>query len=456
MGACCSRDPYHTEGVVADTVEEREPEHEMNDDIVIADYGARMRLYGASKFISMYSQQGRKGVNQDAMTVWEEFTGDKDMVFCGVFDGHGPYGHKVARHIRDVLPSRLSYVLKACPLNTKAGDNGSKKVAKNNPDNDKSFAQGFSSWEAGFIKSFKEMDEELSVDASIDSFCSGCTAVNVVKKGNHLIIANLGDSRAVLCTRGEKNQLIPVQLTVDLKPNIASEAERIKKCKGRVFALEEEPEVFRIWMPDEDCPGLAMARAFGDFCLKEYGLISVPQVFYRMLTNEDEFVVLATDGVWDVLSNQEVINIVASSRKRSMAAKILVKYAVRAWRSKYPGSKIDDCAVVCLFLKNQTLLVRSYSEVSRVTTNHTELAEGISEVSRASLNHSEIAAVPLKSRLVKREDSFVPVDVKESSDTEEEEISAPIGLERVNTSARFTPPGSVFTQRKINYEAVEA
>ena len=50
-------------------------------------------------------------------------------------------------------------------------------------------------------------------------------------------------------------------------------------------------------MPDDDCPGLAMARAFGDFCLKDYGLISIPDVSYRRLTNNDEFVVLATDGV---------------------------------------------------------------------------------------------------------------------------------------------------------------
>lgn len=53
----------------------------------------------------------------------------------------------------------------------------------------------------------------------------------------------------------------------------------------------------RLWLPDEDCPGLAMARAFGDFCLKDFGLISTPQISYRKLTDKDEFVVLATDGV---------------------------------------------------------------------------------------------------------------------------------------------------------------
>ena len=75
------------------------------------------------------------------------------------------------------------------------------------------------------------------------------------------------------------------------------EAERIRKCRGRVFALQDEPEVSRVWLPNNDSPGLAMARAFGDFCLKDFGLISVPDISYRCLTEKDEFIVLATDGV---------------------------------------------------------------------------------------------------------------------------------------------------------------
>lgn len=52
-----------------------------------------------------------------------------------------------------------------------------------------------------------------------------------------------------------------------------------------------------MWLPNNDSPGLAMARAFGDFCLKDFGLISVPEISFRQLTEKDEFVVLATDGV---------------------------------------------------------------------------------------------------------------------------------------------------------------
>ena len=78
---------------------------------------------------------------------------------------------------------------------------------------------------------------------------------------------------------------------------LTAEAERIRKCKGRVFALQDEPEVARVWLPNNDSPGLAMARAFGDFCLKDYGLISVPDISYRRITEKDVFIVLATDGV---------------------------------------------------------------------------------------------------------------------------------------------------------------
>jgi hypothetical protein len=75
------------------------------------------------------------------------------------------------------------------------------------------------------------------------------------------------------------------------------EAERILSCKGRVFAMDDEPDVPRLWLPDQDAPGLAMARAFGDFCLKNHGLICTPEVYYRKLSEKDDFLVLATDGV---------------------------------------------------------------------------------------------------------------------------------------------------------------
>ncbi|KAK1697202.1 hypothetical protein QYE76_013899 [Lolium multiflorum] len=164
-----------------------------------------------------------------------------------------------------------------------------------------------------------------------------------------MVIANVGDSRAVLATTSDDGKVAAVQLTVDFKPNLPQEQERIRQCKGRVFALGDEPGVHRVWLPDQEAPGLAMSRAFGDYCVKDYGVISTPEVTQRRITTRDQFVILATDGVWDVISNQEAVQIVAATPNKEKAAKHLVQCAVRAWRSKRPCYAVDDCSAICLF-----------------------------------------------------------------------------------------------------------
>ncbi|XP_059298597.1 probable protein phosphatase 2C 33 isoform X1 [Lycium ferocissimum] len=335
----------------------------------------RMFLNGSSEVASLFTQQGKKGPNQDAMIVWENFVSRTDTIFCGVFDGHGPYGHFVAKRVRDSLPLKLraewednikddDYVRENSP-NTQSSLNSEdasfisadeeSKVSIDVEDTEK-HPEVFQTLKDSFLKAYKFMDRELSSYNNINCFCSGTTAVTLVKQGQDLVIGNVGDSRAVLAMKDKDGSLMAVQLTVDLKPNLPEEAERIRKCKGRVFALRNEPEVARVWLPSSNSPGLAMARAFGDFCLKDFGLISVPEISYRPLTENDQFIVLATDGIWDVLSNEEVINIVASASLRSFAARSLVEAAVRGWRTKYSTSKVDDCAVVCLFLDSNSIV----------------------------------------------------------------------------------------------------
>ncbi|KAJ3679017.1 hypothetical protein LUZ60_017028 [Juncus effusus] len=284
---------------------------------------------------SIFTQQGRKGVNQDAMLLWNGYGADGEGVLCGVFDGHGPQGHVVARRVRDILPLKL---LSALP--------------KGRNELDLPVAE----WRKAFVKAYQTMDKDLRSHPSLDCICSGSTGVTVLKMGMNLFMGNIGDSRAILGTRDENTgEMVAVQLTVDLKPDLPREAERIKKCKGRVFALQDEPEVPRVWLPFDDAPGLAMARAFGDFCLKDYGVISVPEFFHFSLTLNDQFIILASDGVWDVLSNKEAVDIISSCPTRYRAARTLVEAADREWKSKYPTSKMDDCAVVCLFLDGKPI-----------------------------------------------------------------------------------------------------
>ncbi|CAM8895872.1 unnamed protein product [Rhodiola kirilowii] len=308
---------------------------------------------GKSRSSCIFTRQGRKGINQDAMIVWEDFISD-DVTFLGVFDGHGPYGHLIARRVRDVLPLKLlSYYHSLRSRQTRSKPTflrGSLKKSKA-ADSTTSFEDKLDClWKEAFLKSYKLMDKELRSLANLDCFCSGSTAVTMVKQGTTLFLANIGDSRAILGSKDDNGFMLAVQLTVDLKPDLPKEAERIKQKKGRVFAMRDEPDVSRVWLPYDDAPGLAMARAFGDFCLKNYGVISVPEFSRRDLTERDQFVIIASDGVWDVLSNEEVVAIVSSSQARSSAARLVVDAAAREWKLKYPTSRIDDCAVVCLYL----------------------------------------------------------------------------------------------------------
>ncbi|XP_062195891.1 probable protein phosphatase 2C 66 [Phragmites australis] len=444
----------------------------------LARVAGRTCANGASAAACLHTQQGRKGTNQDAMVVWESFN-SSDSIFCGVFDGHGPYGHFVAKKVRDSLPVKLrtQWKTSACG-GTSPHQNGSISGSINseettsvvddewgesvNGDESEKLPEMFLPLKHSYYKAFKLMDKELKLHPTVDCFCSGSTAVTLVKQGWDLVIGNLGDSRAIMGTRDASNNLTAVQLTVDLKPNLPREAARIQQCKGRVFALQDEPEVARVWLPNNDSPGLAMARAFGDFCLKDYGLISVPEISYRRLTEKDEFIILATDGVWDVLSNKEAVDIVASAPSQGTAARALVDCAVRAWRLKFPTSKSDDCAVVCLFLdheKSPDLVQESKPKVETAEPTGEEVLtpgasamvdEDIADVNVGISSEEQIEPTLEHSNTLREVDEIVPVDEppisKEPqrcgsarsladciSTNEEEEWSALEGVTRVNS-----------------------
>lgn len=106
------------------------------------------------------------------------------MIFCGVFDGHGPLGHKVSQYIRDNLPSNLSAAIKmsqqkACRFyDANESETGSYDDIYDENNQNMSLA----AWEGCFLKSFDEMDDNLAREINTDSYCSGSTAVTVIKQ----------------------------------------------------------------------------------------------------------------------------------------------------------------------------------------------------------------------------------------------------------------------------------
>ena len=99
-------------------------------------------------------------------------------------------------------------------------------------------------------------------------------------------------------------------LSRDHKPDLKDESQRIKKRGGRIEPYRDENDEFmgpaRVWLRDEEIPGLAMSRSFGDEIAASVGIIAQPEITEWKLTPEDKFVILASDGVWEFIESEEV------------------------------------------------------------------------------------------------------------------------------------------------------
>lgn len=170
---------------------------------------------------------------------------------------------------------------------------------------------------AGIRTGFLNMDTELRQAFSLSMDNSGSTAVGAFVTPDTVYLANCGDSRAIFCRNGS-----PVVCTQDHKPVLPAERERIMNAGGSVIIQRVNGS-------------LAVSRALGDFEYKnvqgkgqcEQLVSPEPEVFEVARSPADEFLVLACDGIWDVMSNEEVCSFVAS-RLRVTSDLQLVTYSV--------------------------------------------------------------------------------------------------------------------------------
>ncbi|QCD85238.1 probable protein phosphatase 2C 6 [Vigna unguiculata] len=202
--------------------------------------------------------------------------------FFGVYDGHG--GSQVAKF----CAKRMHDVI---------AEEWNREMAGG--------AEWQRRWETVFANSFERTDNEILSDAVAPEMV-GSTASVVVLSGCQIIASNCGDSRVVLCRR---TQTIP--LSVDQKPDRQDELLRIEGEGGKVINWNGA-RVFGV---------LAMSRAIGDRYLRPW-IIPVPEITFTARTDEDECLILASDGLWDVMSNEEVGEVarhILRRRRRSLS-----------------------------------------------------------------------------------------------------------------------------------------
>lgn len=214
--------------------------------------------------------QGWRINMEDAHTHLLSLSEDKDAAFFAVYDGHG--GEKVAQYAGNHVHKKI-----VCHPAYKKGDMV------------EAIKQGF-----------LEIDSDMLKDENMRDELAGTTAVVVLLKNDKIYCGNVGDSRAVASVGGQVQQL-----SFDHKPGNECETKRIIAAGG--------------WVEFNRVNGnLALSRALGDFVFKkndkktaeEQIVTAYPDVVIKDITPDHEFIVLACDGIWDVLSNEEVVDFI--------------------------------------------------------------------------------------------------------------------------------------------------
>ncbi|KAK4479502.1 hypothetical protein RD792_015017 [Penstemon davidsonii] len=228
--------------------------------------------------------------------------GEEAISFYGVFDGHG--GKGAAQFVRDHLP-RIIVEDANFPLELE-------KVV---------------------TRSFMEADAAFAKSCSIEStLSSGTTALTAMIFGRSLLVANAGDCRAVLSRHG-----VAIELSEDHRPCCVNEKARIESLGG--------------FIDDGYLNGqLGVTRALGDWHIKglkegENGgpLSSEPELKLTTLTKEDEFLVIGSDGIWDVFTSQNAVDFARRRLQEHNNVKICCKDIVN--EAKKRGA-VDNLTVV--------------------------------------------------------------------------------------------------------------
>ena len=314
--------------------------------------------------------------NQDAYSITTDFAEQETDALFAVFDGHGAAGDKCAIFARDNITKAIS---KQVGLVKEQQLEGAETV--NDIELNKAQVQDICS------KSHVLVNKAMHSSNNFEDDLSGTTAISALFQGrrNRVTISNVGDSRAVLGKRvkqGTNDALTPfedgaiyraIPLSKDQTPYRKSERKRILETGARILSLdqieglapvkddEDDESDFelgeeldeggdppRVWHPTLDYPGTAFSRSLGDALAETLGVIPEPEMVTRELETGDEIIVLASDGVFEFLTNQSVIDICTKFKDPLEACKAVISEAYELWLQY--ELRTDDITMICIFV----------------------------------------------------------------------------------------------------------
>ncbi|KAL9359087.1 hypothetical protein Peur_047210 [Populus x canadensis] len=235
---------------------------------------------GGAQFSYGYSSfKGKRASMEDFYeTSISEIDGQM-VAFFGVFDGHG--GARTAEYLKNNLFKNLS----------------------SHPD----FIRDT---KTAIVEAFRQTDAEYLHEEKAHQKDAGSTASTAVLLGDRLLVANVGDSRVVACRAGSA-----IPLSIDHKPDRSDERQRIEEAGG-----------FVVWAGTWRVGGvLAVSRAFGDKLLKPY-VVAEPEIQEEEIDGV-EFIIVASDGLWNVLTNKDAVALVQDITDAEAASRKLIQEA---------------------------------------------------------------------------------------------------------------------------------
>ena len=283
------------------------------------------------------TSDGNIKTNQDSYLVLTKINNLSNFNVFAVFDGHGPEGHLVSQFL-------VKYFTNFFNNNSEI-----KKCSKE--------IEVFTLFLHNNYKLLKNTiifaEEKLKEEKDINTDYSGSTCCMLIHLNQKFIIANVGDSRAILISEMIKEDII--NLSNDHKPNVKKELERIKQYGGVVEKCLYEDGVydgpFRVWNSSkQEYPGLAVSRSIGDNEATKLGVLPEPEFNLKTLKSNMKYIVIASDGIWEFLSNKNVYDIIKPFYKigdAKGATEELIKEASEKWANE--GKSSDDITVIILF-----------------------------------------------------------------------------------------------------------
>mmetsp|Transcript_39295 Transcript_39295/g.87432 ORF Transcript_39295/g.87432 Transcript_39295/m.87432 type:complete len:468 (-) Transcript_39295:944-2347(-) len=269
-----------------------------------------------------------KRENQDEFFVQVEHYGGAPAGCCYcVFDGHGTYGGNVATFCRQELTALLDQDLR------RYNQSSSRATATH-----RDAVRGLIS--QAFINTERHLQQ-----SGLNVTSSGTTASVVYQEGNKLWVAAAGDSRVI--TLQWKNGAWETQaLTLDHRPSRRSEKARVLAAGGRVepkrLASGKQVGEPRLWLQHIPSPGLLLSRSIGDEMASSVGCTAEPEITYMTLRPfVDCYLVIASDGVWDVLTNEQVCQLVSSAEDPKVACFHVLDAALMEWEERLAADNIS-------------------------------------------------------------------------------------------------------------------